>query len=374
MWKQGFWLALIILVAAALRLTGLDWDGYHHYHPDERYITWVATTIEWPDNWSTAFDPQQSTFNPFYWPPDAGSPGIEVLQDEARRFAYGHVPLYLGVAATRLAEWLGPPLIPLLPKQWTLTTDLLNSAGRVEFNHLTAVTRALTGLVDVGTVLLVFLLGRRLYTPAVGLLAAAFLALNVMHIQLAHFFASDPYLTFFTTAALLFMVYSKPQERPAALHLQLSIVFLLMAVVSTGLAIGSKFNAVLLLLPLSWAAWSHSPKGRRLPRLLAVWTATALTFLIANPFAWLDWTCEVINPAISVGPLQIPALDWRSCYLENIIAQGGMVGGRSGLAFTYQYEGTLPYLYPIEMQLRWGMGLLLGLAAFSGLLWAIWRA
>ena len=47
-WLQWLLLAIILLLALALRWTGLDWDDYHHYHPDERYITWVATSIEWP--------------------------------------------------------------------------------------------------------------------------------------------------------------------------------------------------------------------------------------------------------------------------------------------------------------------------------------
>ncbi len=78
--------------------------------PDERYITWVATTIEFPANWRATLNPTQSGLNPFYWPPDAASEGIVVLQDEHRDFAYGHLPLYLGVAATRLVERIGPAL------------------------------------------------------------------------------------------------------------------------------------------------------------------------------------------------------------------------------------------------------------------------
>ena len=42
------------------------------------------------------------------------------------------------------------------------------------------------------------------------------------------------------------------------------------------------------------------------------------------------------------------------------------------LGFTRQYDGTLPYLYPIEMQLRWGMGWPLGLLAFVAFAWIIW--
>ena len=42
--------------------------------------------------------------------------------------------------------------------------------------------------------------------------------------------------------------------------------------------------------------------------------------------------------------------------------------------FTRQFHSTLPYLYPLEQQLRWGMGLLLGLLGAVGLLHTIWTA
>ena len=139
-WIERGLVAAILLAAAVFRLTGIDWDGYHHYHPDERYISWVATTVEWPDSLNTALSPSQSSFNPYYWPPNAASKGIEVEQDQPRDFAYGHLPLYLGVAATRLMEWMGG-LKAVLPSGWLLTRDVLNGAGRVEFGHLTAVSR-----------------------------------------------------------------------------------------------------------------------------------------------------------------------------------------------------------------------------------------
>lgn len=383
-------LLLILLLAAAFRLTGIDWDDYHHYHPDERYITWVATTIEWPADLTTAFDPARSSLNPFYWPPDAASDGIVVPQDEPRRFAYGHVPLYLGVAATRLIEAISPALSPHLPANWLLTRDLLNTAGLIEFRHLTAVARALTALVDVGTVALVYLLGRRLYGPNVGLLAAAFLAVNVMHIQLAHFFAVDPYLTFFTVAALYQLVKEQlpnpnsqiPNPEQYAAHntqyppnpkSKIQNRQLLLAAVFTGLAIGSKFSGVLLLLPLALAIWldRERPVRGRLLRLLAAAALVCLTFALTNPFALLDWTCPAPVPAVRFGPVTTPAFELRSCFLENIGRQGGMVQQAVDLPFTHQYDGTLPYLYYIEMQLRWGMGPLLGLVAFAGLFWII---
>jgi hypothetical protein len=49
-----------------------------------------------------------------------------------------------------------------------------------------------------------------------------------------------------------------------------------------------------------------------------------------------------------------------------------MVGGSGDVPFTRQYAGTRPYLYPLEMQLKWGMGWPLGLLALAGLGWLVW--
>jgi hypothetical protein len=377
-------LLLVLAAAAVLRWTGLDWDDYHHFHPDERYIQWVATTIDWPEEWRTAFDPQQSSFNPYYWPPDAASVGIVVPRDEPRKFAYGHLPLYLAVAATGLANWAGGWLVDWLPADWLLTRDILNGAGWGMFWQVTAVSRALTGLFDLGTILFTFLLGRKLYNPAVGLLAAAFLAVTVLHIQLAHFFTVDPYLTFFTVGAIYFMVKSADppltiddlrltiDAAPPAPPLPRSLAWFVLAAIFVGLAVGAKFAAVLLFLPLALTGWLVFGGAWWKWGGTAV-VAAFLAFFLTNPFAVLDWSCEVITPAMQVGPVTIPRLNWASCYLDNITTQSVMVGGGGNIPFTRQYAGTLPYLYFIEMQLKWGMGWPLGLVAFAGFSWAIWQ-
>jgi len=355
-WVEGFILVFILFVAAGLRWTGLDWDEYSHHHPDERYITWVATTIEWPSDWTTAFDPVKSSFNPYYWPTDGESEGIGVLRGEPRKFAYGHFPLYLGVAATRLTEWVAPTLLPLFPDSWLFTSDILNGRFLIEYKHLTAVSRALTGLFDLGTLIFVYLLGRQLFDSKVGLLAAAFLAVNVMHIQLAHFFAVDPYLTFFVVGAIYFMVRATDKEQ--GLNLMLAALFV-------GLAVGAKFSAVMLFLPLLITIWWSGRRRRGVLLITAVFFAI-LTFAITNPFAIIDQTCDPVSPAKTIVGVDIPSIDWNSCYLDNIISQSGMVRGGDSFPFTRQYEGTTAYLYPIEMQLRWGMGWLLGVVAFAG--------
>ena len=370
-WLEITLLIIIVLVAAILRLTAIDWDDYNHYHPDERYIAWVATSIEWPEDWGAAFEPHESTFNPYYWPDGAETDGIVLEQDTARRFAYGHLPLYLGVAATRIMEKVGPTFGRLLPDDWLLTSDLLNRDGMNEFSHVAAMGRVLAALFDVATVAMVYILGRLLFNSAAGLLAAAFLALNVMHIQLSHFFTADPFLTFFVVSSLTFMVLSLRPNHSQRKRL----VFLLVAAILVGLAIGSKFSAILLFLPLAISVMFTGDRTRsaRVILLIAVFIIAFVSFAITNPFAIIDWSCDVDSSSIGVGPLEIPLPGLSSCYFENLILQGTMVRGSRDVPFARQYLGTTAFLYFVETQLRWGMGYLLGLAAFTAFGWAVWR-
>jgi hypothetical protein len=364
-------LFLIVIMAAMLRLNAVDWDDYNHYHPDERYIAWVGTSIEWPKDWSTAFDPHASTFNPFYWPLGAETDGIVLEQDTPRRFAYGHVPLYLGVAATRLVERVGPSIGRLLPDDWLLTKDLLVAAELNEFEHIAAIGRVLAALFDLATIVMLYLLGRWLYGPAAGLVAAAFLALSVMHIQLAHFFASDPFLTFFVVSTLAFLVLGLR----GGMSKKVRTAALLAASISLGLAVGSKFSAILLLLPLTLALFldqTRALKNRIIFLILLVFVAL-LVFSITNPFAILDWTCELATTEVYIGPVEFLVPETSSCYTENVVLQATMVRGTRDVPFARQYEGTTPYLYFIEMQLKWGMGFIAGAAVFLGFIWAIWR-
>ncbi|MCB0029905.1 MAG: glycosyltransferase family 39 protein, partial [Anaerolineales bacterium] len=362
----GASLLFILLVAGYFRLSHNGWDDYHHYHPDERFLAWVGTSIEWPASLATAFQPRQSSFNPYYWSPDAETEGVLIFQDEPRRFAYGHLPLYLGVAATKLTDRLAP-LRNLLPDDWTLTRYILNGANQVEYNHIVAAARVLTALVDLGTIFLTFLLARYLFSAEIALLAALLLALNVMHIQLAHFFTVDPYMTFFVMLTLYFLVTALPQENEVPQRRRAYL-----AAIAFGLAVGSKFSAIYLLFPfLLYARLSGNWRKRHTWQHLAgLMLAALLSFAVTNPFAVLDWSCTVLTPAVSLGPIRLPPLNWANCYLENIVRQQQMVSGASDLGFTRQYSHTFPFLYYIEMQLKWGMGLPLGLAAFAGLFWA----
>jgi len=281
---------LILILAAVLRLYSLNWDGGIGAHPDERYIVGVAESLRWPDR-----------LNPFDVAPD---------------FAYGHLPLYLLAQAVGLVRGVDPPLVG----------------------------RALAALFDLGTVALTFALGRRVYGEHVGLLAAAFVALMVLHVQQAHFYTADVPLAFFVLGTLVFAVSLAESGR---LHRAL------LAGAWAGLALGTKFSAALLVLPLG-AACAIIPGGRRARwrRSLESSGAALAAFALTNPFALLAF----------------PTF-WR-----NVMEQMAIARGVLDAPYTRQFHATWPYLYPVVQQLRWGMGWPLGLVAFGGLVYAAWQA
>ncbi len=89
-------LGLILLVGAALRFHGLDWDvanGTEHpqqMHPDERFLSLVSDRIDWPDSVGGYFDTDRSTLNPYN-------------DGETNSYVYGTLPLFLGKLVSTIA-------------------------------------------------------------------------------------------------------------------------------------------------------------------------------------------------------------------------------------------------------------------------------
>jgi hypothetical protein len=290
---QKLCLIVILILAAAVRFYGLDWDSGIGAHPDERYLVGVAEGLRWPQ-----------PLNPFDISPD---------------YAYGHLPLYL---LTLTLNALPPTIDPLL------------------------LGRALAALFDLGTVALTFALGRYVYLgegeERIGLLAAAFVALMVLHVQQAHFYTADGPLTFFVLGSLLFAVRLARDGRPADAWLMGAW---------GGLALGTKASAGLLLIPLSTACLIAPLRMERRGYFWRYGAAVAATFALCNPFALLDF----------------------STFWRNVSQQAAIVRGALDLPYTRQFHATWPYLYSILQQLRWGMGWALGLPACGGLAYAVWR-
>ncbi len=165
-WLTAAALVTIIIIGAVFRLTGMNWDDYTHLHPDERFLTMVTNALSFPgepaagklpagcDEWGGYFDSACSPLSPY--------------NHDFGLFVYGTFPIFL----TRMVG------------------EFVNQTG---YDEIHLVGRALSALFDLSTILLIFLIGRRMYGVRAGLLAALFLAASVLDIQQSHFFTVDTF-------------------------------------------------------------------------------------------------------------------------------------------------------------------------------------
>src|SRR5207248_2126282 len=114
--------------------------------------------------------------------------------------------------------------------------------------------------------------------------------LCVLHIQLAHFFATDSWVTFFAIAAVLGFLRAAERGRTRDFVLGGAL---------TGAAVASKASVAFLIFPaiaaigVRWQRWDHAPAEtddappplRVLFVALTTFWAALLTFAICEPYA-----------------------------------------------------------------------------------------
>ena len=329
--RSPYLLVPLALLALLLRVNGLKWDDGYHLHPDERFITIVITDRilpDWPPHWGDILDPDHSPLNPR---------SNDATTNQPRDFAYGSLPL-------------------LVTKAVAAGAHVVTGAPWTDYDHVYLVGRALSALLDVGTMLLVFLLARR-YGKGSASLAALLLALCVLPIQLAHFFATDTWVTFFATAAVLAFVAAAERGRTRDFILGGAL---------TGTAVASKASVAFLVFPalaaivIAWARCARerdvsasdeaSPMLRTAYLALITFWAALITFAIAEPYALLR----------------------VRTYLDAVGTQARLVRGDLDYPYTRQYVGT-GLMYHLKNLVLWGMGPALGAVVIVGLIWACVR-
>lgn len=297
--RSGAWaLWAILALALGVRLFGLNWDHGSNFHPDERRIAEAVSGM---------------SFRP--------------LQLNPRFFAYGSFPLYMTRAACSVASFVDSRL-----------------GG---YDGAVLVGRALGAVWGTGAVLLVFLLGRRLFGRSTGLLAAALAATAVLPVQNAHFATNDIPLSTLVLLSLWLAVRAVDGGRLRDLALAGAVA---------GLALATKVSALPLLLPLGLVAMVRWIPRRDWTRLVA-WGAAAggaaaLGFVVGQPYAVIDF----------------------NAFLHDVVEQSRMVRNAGLFPYTNQYVGVPKVVYDLREMVLWGMGPPLGLAALAGFALAVVRA
>jgi sugar lactone lactonase YvrE len=306
-------LLALFAVAAALRLTGVDWDARHHLHPDERFLTMVAADVRLPDSIGGYFDTSRSPLNPA----NVGH----------GYFTYGTLPLFVVRAAA-------------------------DAVGLADYDHLPLIGRVGASLADLATLLFACLIARRLGGPGAGLRTAALLACSVISIQQAHFFTVDSFAACFATAALLMLVeISRGAGLPAHTGFGAAI----------GLMLACRINLLVLAstYPIALAVlWTRPGTNRRrlaAGTILAI-AAAAVTFRICQPYAFAGpfWGVPILAPT----------------FVESMRTILAVSTGAADFPPSVQWIGRVPVLYPGSNLFIWGLGPAWGLAAIVAIAWA----
>jgi hypothetical protein len=296
-------LLLILLLGGTLRFYGVNWDQGTHLHPDERAIIMAVERLHWPQTPAekSAIFTHESTLNPKF-------------------FAYGNFPFYMlkilgnifGIYEPRFAHY-----------------DLINILGRV-----------VSGAFELGTIWMVYRIGRRMGSLRLALWGAFLYSISVLPIQLAHFFAVDTILTFFIVSAI---------HSAIAFAQDNKIKWVIGMGLYLGLAMASKISAVILLLPISFILVG---KLWRIPftllkRIIVVGIMAGIIFIVSEPFAILDF----------------------SLFKRQMLEQQAMTKSAFTFPYTLQYVGKIPYWHEFKNIFLWGLGPIQAGICILGTIW-----
>ncbi len=242
-------LYLILLAAFLVRIIGLDWNLPHSmfalYELDEYYTVKIALRML-----------RERNFNPgsFMWPS---------LYFYIQAFAYGNYCF------------------------WALLMGFLQSLNDLTIREVYLVGRMTTVLFGVGNVLLVYLIGKRMYSKKVGLIASLFLSFSLLHVKYSRLIRPDIPMAFFITLSFFFiyLVYERGKTKDY-----------LLATIFAGFSIATKYTGVILIVPIFLAHLFRGLKEKRSlfyiffnKKVLIVLLFIAVGFFIAFPYGFLQF-------------------------------------------------------------------------------------
>ena len=333
-----FLLLLAILgVALALRLYGINWDSGYGFHPDERSFYLRAgcmydVLVQAPGHWECLWDHPQTR---------PGLPSISVFLDPERSPLNPH--------------WF--PLGSILIYVLVLFRSVIELFADIGLLDMRFVGRTLSALADVGTVLMVYVLGSRMFGQRVGLLGAALTALAVIHVQHSHFYRPETFSNLALLAAFWAMLRVVEGRR-----FKDSLVLGLMV----GLAMAPKVSVLPLVLPLAltYIYWLVDSAGGRWSGL--TWPLVARAAGHAGAAGLLALAVFVISSPYAV-------LDFRA-FIGDLEAQANMARTAGFWPFTTQYIDTPAILYQVRQTTVWGLGIPLGVVAWASIPLTAWLA
>jgi len=289
-------LILLGLLAFTLRIITINWDNAIALHPDERMIMFVVERLS------------LHNLNPDF-------------------FSYGSLPIYLLAIAKTLVS----------------VVDM----SAAQYPNILYVGRFLSTLFDTGSTILIAMIGHKLFNRNIGLIAGFLYATAVFPIQNAHFFITDPQLSFWMLLTFWILVRKD----------SLSTKTFLLAGITAGLSAATKFSGIVTLgFPFLWLALNI----KNLP-------TSKLRFLLTNGFV------TTLGGVFAFFITQPYALINYAEYSSQVGSQIAMNSDASVFPYTIQFLHSIAYIDPLYGIIWWGLGIPLGIVSMVGVFFVIWK-
>jgi YYY domain-containing protein len=334
---------LITLFGIYFRFVGIDWDDNYHLHPDERFLTMIETSIHSVENVHEYFNTSVSSLNPH-----------NVLDANGNQtfpfFVYGTFPIML-------VRYVGEFL------------------AKTNYSEIHLVGRYLSGIFDLGTILLIFIIAKTLFKKAhIALLSAFFYACAALPIQISHYFIVDNFTTFFCMLAFFSAVKIMRKEQTRSFSSQAlsnkdilireweGFGYYVLFSIALGLSAASKINSVVaaFLLPAAigfsinrdYFKTANKRWIKHLKYLALAGVMSLIVFRIFQPYAFSGPT--FFN--FSLNPK----------WIKNIMELSALSSGLSNYPPSLQWTRRA-FSFPIKNLFVWGMGIPFGLVSAFGL-------
>lgn len=254
--KKKIFLVLIIIMACLLRLYGIGWglpnkEHFFSFIPDE--FTWIR--------WVSNLHPEKLDFDP------SAPMGVFLI--------------YTYAVFLKISSFL---------KFVTLTADYSFYYRNPHlFTRIYIVGRLLCCLCGILTVYATFLLGKKLYSIQIGLLAAFLLSISTLHVIHSHFLHANIPATFCMTLAIIFAL-DIFRKGGLSSYILTGIII--------GLAISVKQYAVLLIPMIHMADYLRQYNTfhlKRIPhsifnkQILIAYLSIFAAFLLTNPYFFANF-------------------------------------------------------------------------------------
>lgn len=354
----GLLLVIVMVIGGVFRFMGRNWDDFTHLHPDERFLTGVASSLgSGLRSTEAGAMEQQAQFDRCMarYPESGGRGGYFDAECSLLNphnvghgmYVYGTLPLFLARGAGDLASQLTGNTV------WS------------SYNGVHLVWRTLSALAEMSAILIVFLIGVRLHDKWVGLLAAALYAAAVFSIQQAHFGTTDALANVFSLLAIYFAVRVQTGGR---LRDYFAFGLALAAALASRINVAPLAGLIILaagvgLLPAFDSALSWRERERIVAQafagLLIAGIVTVVGFRIFNPYTFMGPSFF----GLSINPR------WR----QDLAQAQHLVSGAAEMPPNWQWVARPGYVFPFANMVLWGMGVALGLTGWFGWLWSGWR-